>query len=200
MSKELNREVFDAGFATLRDRFRTQFNPETQRLTSNAYYELLKWVDLEDFRKGIKNAMALEFFPSASKLKELCYDGKTEEQRAFEKNSAPKDAPQLESVEQKHPEILEQNRDSLNLLWRYNSLLFEKGHSQKEIIAMARDGSIAHVLRKYFDIDKPEHMERLLLDEVAERLPLEKQKSRAFQDNRENALKLIEKWKEEGAS
>lgn len=195
----LDKEIFKSRMTILEEHFRYQVAESTLRIVRATYYETMKNLSEEEFETGVCGAIAsLNFFPSASKLKEFCYGGKTEEQRAFEKNSALKDTQKLESFEQKHPEILEQNKDSLNLLWKYNSFLLQKGHSQQEVILMAKNGSIRDVLRGYFE--KPDDYSGcLLLDSDSER-ELQKLPDRAFRINREQALKLIEKWKEEGAS
>jgi hypothetical protein len=199
METRLDQQTFKAYMKVLEEHFNHKVSDETRLITRRAYWEVLKSCTPEEFEAGVCSAIAsLNFFPSASRLKELCYGGKTEEQRAFEKNFAPKDAPQLESVEQKHPEIIEQNRDSLNLLWKYNSFLQQLGHSQQDVISMAKNGSIRDVLRGYFE--KPDDYSGcLLLDSDSER-ELQKLPDSAFKINREQALKLIEKWKEDSAS
>lgn len=195
----LDDDTFKTYMKVLEEHFNHNVSNETKKITRRIYYDALKQCTPEEFEAGVCSAIALlRFFPPVKTLKELCYDGKTEEQRAFEKNSAPSYAPQLESIEQKHPEILEQNKDSLNLLWKYNSFLLQKGHSQQEVILMAKNGNIRDVLRGYFE--KPDDYSGcLLLDSDSER-ELQKLPDSAFKINREQALKLIEKWKEDSAS
>lgn len=88
LNKMLNKKTFGNKMQSLLTFFGKSFDGDILEITLNAYYEYLQNLSEEEFIVGVKTAIAtLKFFPSAKELRELCYGGRTDEQRAFEKNS-----------------------------------------------------------------------------------------------------------------
>ncbi len=88
MTTRLSAEVFKNYLTALQEHFRCQGSEITLQIVRASYWDFLKVCSDEEFKIGVKSALArCKFFPAAQELKELCFDGKTDEQRAFERNS-----------------------------------------------------------------------------------------------------------------
>jgi hypothetical protein len=115
MTNKLNKKTFCAHMIFLKDFFGKHWDDSTEAVVLKSYYDFLRTISEPDFEKGVETAIAtLKFFPSAKELKDLCYGGKTDEQRAFERNSVNIEQKQLAGYDD--IEDCRLARENLNLL------------------------------------------------------------------------------------
>ena len=88
MLVRLSAEVFKAYLTVLQEHCRYQVSELALQVVRASYWEVLKVCSDDEFERGVMSAIAsCKFFPTAQELKELCFNGKTDEQRAFDRNS-----------------------------------------------------------------------------------------------------------------
>ncbi len=171
----LNKQIFCTHMKVLQGFFNKSWDEDIEAIVLKSYYDFLSSVPEADFEKGIESAIAtLKFFPTAKELKELCYGGKTDEQRAFENLSIDSNQKQLTGYDDK--EECRIAMENLNLL----AACMKEGIPEKEIHAWMKQGKTLRSL-----LIKAKNAKKIIIEP---------------EDYQEIAKKTIETWRIEDAS
>ncbi len=194
MKTSINNEQFKEYMAILEEHYRCGVNnsvsEELVKMRRLGYWEMLKECDVVELRTGVINAIStLKFLPSARDLKELCYGGKSDELRAFEKNNK---AAKIAGYLQGRDDSLELKLNIEN--WNLIPLAYKCGISKAQILDCVKNG---RSLKEIILAARNPQIDADNYKEICGDLFSGKRAATA-DDYKEIARNALQTWKEEG--